>query len=80
MARVQGPAVTVLADRSLAEYWLDQDTDDTAADLVGGHDGLIFGAGWARVFARNVATHPGVETRSLLVKSDEQTGFRTPSQ
>jgi hypothetical protein len=39
---------TVPPDGLVAEYLLDRNTDFTAADTAGGHDGLITGAAWAK--------------------------------
>jgi hypothetical protein len=35
-------------DGLVAEYLLDQDIGDAATDTAGGHDGMIFGAKWAK--------------------------------
>ncbi len=39
---------TVPQDGLVAEYLLDRNTDRRAADTADGHDGLIFGAAWAK--------------------------------
>ena len=35
-------------DGIVAEYMFDQDSGNTATDTAGGHDGVIFGAKWAK--------------------------------
>jgi hypothetical protein len=39
---------TVPPDGLVAEYLFDRNTERAAPDNVGGHDGLIFGAVWAK--------------------------------